>query len=201
MAARTGGTRGESGAAVVEFALVGLFLFVLVGAAFDYGMAWRTGLGINEASRTGARVGSAMGDQPSTDYYILSGAKSALESSGKLDGVERVVIFRSAVADGTIPAVCKTATSTSQECVIVDGATFQGEWSLSDFNSGAGEDGCFNLALSANWCPGDRESAQLDADYLGVWIRYRQDHFFPISGDRVMIERQSIMRLEPRVET
>lgn len=200
MARRSVGEGRESGAALVEFAFVAMLLFVLAAGAFDYGMAWRTGLAINEASRTGARVGSAMGDQPTTDYYLLSGSKAALESSGKLGEIERVVIFRSANADGVVPEQCKVAMATSQPCVIIEGDVFRSGWDIDDFNAGPGQNGCFELALVSNWCPGDRESQQLIADYIGIWVKYRQDHFFSVTGGHVMVERQSVMRLEPRVE-
>lgn len=47
-------------------------------------------MAVNEAARTGARTGSGVGPDRLADYYALSGAKSALESSGKLDRVQRV---------------------------------------------------------------------------------------------------------------
>lgn len=193
----------QKGAVVVEFALVALLLFVLLAGAFDYGMAWRAGLAINEGARTGARVGSAVGDavdpdseKALADYYALTGARSALQSSGKLDNVERVVIFRATSPEGGVPLECKTQSNPSRPCNIIDGATFRGSLSESQFR----DDGCLRTTSYARrWCPGTRNSIQLEAEYFGIWIRYREDHHFPIVGSETMIERQAVMRIEPQL--
>lgn len=189
---------------LVEFALVGMLLFALLAGAFDYGMAWRAGLAIHEGARTGARVGSALGDTVDSDtghaladYYALTGARSALQSSGKLDNVQRVVIFQATSPEGTVPEECKTQMNPSRPCNIIDGHTFR-TLSQSQFRS----DGCLSsTAYARRWCPRGRTSVQLGADYFGIWIQYREDHHFPIVGSHRMIERQAVMRIEPQVES
>lgn len=199
------GRSGERGAVLVEFALVAMLLFVLGAGAFDYGMAWRAGLTVNEGARTGARVGSAMGNLEDSgsgkalaDYYALSGARAALESSGRLADVERVVIFRSTTADGVVPAECKTQTNPNRPCNIIDGAVFRGGLSEGHFRT----DGCLtSTSYARRWCPANRNSVQLTAEYFGIWIRYRENHFFPVIGSHTMIERQAVMRIEPQIES
>ena len=95
---------GERGAVLVELAFIAMFLVILVAGTFDYGFAWRTGLAVNEAARTGARVGSGQGISRGADYYALNGVRAALDSSGLTNDVRKVVIFKSTNANGGVPA-------------------------------------------------------------------------------------------------
>ena len=72
------GCGGAAGAALVELAFVALFIATISAGAYDYGMAYREALAVNEAARTGVRTGSALGTNWQADYYALSGAKAAL---------------------------------------------------------------------------------------------------------------------------
>lgn len=192
---------GEHGAVLIEFAFVAMFLVVLLMGAFDYGQGWRAGLAVNEASRTGARVGSAMGRDRLADYYILSGAKAALESSGRLDRVERVVIFQAANPHGRVPETCKTAptVSASTRCNIMTGAEFRSDWTESNFH---GTTGCYTGAPTnrQRWCPNSRNPAQASADYVGIWITYDHAHTFTFLDDATTVSRQTVMRIEPLQE-
>lgn len=200
----------ECGAVLIEFAAVALLLFVLASAAFDYGIAWRTGLAINEGTRTGARVGSALGAGRSVapddtvsyvaDHMVLSGVKAALDSSDTIDTLDRLVIFKADSEDGRVPTSC-TGDGTppqSSSCVIISGDVFRnGGWE--DDPSAFDANGCLIGAATKDWCPSIRINDQHSADYFGIWIRYRQDHFFGITGSSVWVERQTVMRIEPRV--
>ena len=187
--------RSERGATLVEMAIVSLLLIMLVGGSFDYGMAWRVGLVTNEAARTAARTGSAMGDDPQADYYALSGAKAALQNSGRLQDVQRVVIFRADDANGSPPSDCLTKTSTDKLCNIITGSQFRGMTS-SSFNNTTG---CFTAATVKNWCPNARDDVQLTADYYGVWISTKYNHQFKWMKSSTTVSRDAVMRIEPEV--
>lgn len=192
------GDRNERGAGLVEFALVALLLFVLSGGAYDYGQAWRSGLAINEAARTGARVGSAMGSDRAADFYALSGLKAALQASGRLDDVERIVVFRADAANGRVPDACKTQNS-GANCQIIQGAAFRTSWeSTTPAANATTTAGCLNVASSKAWCPTARKDDQVVAEYYGIWIRYRHHFLFPVVGSSTTIERVAVMRIEPR---
>lgn len=190
---------GERGAGLVEFALVALLIFTLGAGAFDYGQAWRTGLSVNEAVRTGARVGSASGPTKEADFYALSGLKASLESSGDLDGVERVVVFLASDPDGKIPPSCKIGGGSG--CQTIDGAAFIANWEgggpVGAINASTG---CLNIAINKNWCPTSRNNVQQTAQYYGVWVKVGHDFIFPIMGSKTYIERTAVMRLEPKLE-
>lgn len=187
----------EGGAVVVELAIVSLFLISIFAGTYDYGQAWRTGLAANEAARTGARVGSARGPERDADFIALSGVKSALESSGKLDDVERVVVFRSTTANGRVPNACKTGSTSN--CQVITGANFQSDWEDDGVQDGTGTTGCLAIASSTGWCPTTRINDQITAEYYGIWIKLRHDYEFPLLGSGTDVARTAVMRLEPKV--
>lgn len=180
---------------LVEFALVGLILVTLLAAAYDFGMGWRTGLAANEGVRAGARVGSGQGETTTADFSLLSSMRAALESSGTLDQVERVIIFEAATEAGTVPPTCVTGNGSGQECNILTGDQFR--TFPDDPDEAIDDDGCITPAVAGRWCPDERNNIQLTADYLGVWVRIRHDYLFSILGDSIAVDRTAVMRLEP----
>lgn len=185
--------RDERGATLVEMAIIALFIITLGAGTYDLGQGWRASLAVNEAARTGARTASAMGTQPLSDYYALSGARAALGNSGMLDHVERVVIYRSATVGGEVPAACRTGSSTSSPCNILTGNQFRA-MSQSQFHATTG---CFTPAAVKNWCPSSRNNVQLHAQYFGIWIEVRQPKQFTFLGSHNIVTRDAVMRLEP----
>lgn len=195
MTRRRSDADGERGAVLVEFAFVGLILLTLLAAGFDYGMAWRTGLAANEGVRAGARVGSGQGKELTSDYSLLSSMRAALQSSGVLDDVERVVVFESATSAGRVPSGCVTGSGSGQECNILTGAQFRAF--PSNPATATDSHGCITPATTSRWCPDERIDVQLTADYLGVWVRIRHDYMFPVMGDSTTVDRTAVMRIEP----
>lgn len=199
----------ERGVVLVEMAFVAIFLVVLVAGVFDYGLAWQSGLAINESARTGARVGSGQSTSPGADYYVLTGIRASLVSSGKIDDVERVVIFKAITADGKVPTNC-TANTPSGTCNVLTQAqlkaitnnsfTFTNSWDPEAADSFPQGSGCLKAgsAVLAGWCPSARGNVQLTADYYGVWIKYRHHYQFPLLGSGVDVTRSAVMRLEPK---
>jgi Flp pilus assembly protein TadG len=200
--ARTPVSRGRAaarsivGAALVEFAFVAMFLLVLLGGTYDYGMAWRLSVITNEAARGGARTGSALGKSYLADWSALSNAKAALVSANKLSTVQLVVIYKSTAANGAAPAGCLTGTSTTATCNVLTGAQFSA-LAQSDFNTTTG---CINStkAVAANWCPSSRNNTQLTADYYGFLVKTQYTkQFKAVGGAGPTATRYVVMRLEP----
>jgi len=190
------GPDGERGAVLVEFSMVALIIVTLVAGSYDYGMAWRTGLEVTEASRTGARVGSGQGKELNADFSLLSGLRSALSSSGLLAQVQRVVIFQSTADNGRVPADCITTTGTGTACNALTGQQ------LRDMPTSIGtgtltSTGCLSASAIKKWCPTTRNNTQLTAQYMGVWVQVRHDYLFRLIGTSTLIEKTTVMRLEP----
>ncbi len=186
-----GATRRDRGAVLVEMSFVAVVLIALLGAAFDFGMSWRAGLGVIEAARTGARVGSSQGNDIDADRALLTGMYSALASSGQLAKVDRVVLFKSTTTDGQVSAACINGTSGS--CNTFTGDQFRAITSTSAISS----TGCVTNSVRRGYCPTTRNQVQLTADYIGVWVRVKYDPLFP-SIRPMDIERTAVMRLEPK---
>ena len=92
----------DRGAALVEFAVVlPLLLALLLGLA-EFGLAFRDWLTINSASRSGARVGTAAGQNAAADILVLQAIEAALGSS-TFDDVTAVVIYQSNEDGDPIP--------------------------------------------------------------------------------------------------
>ncbi|MCU1369588.1 MAG: hypothetical protein JWO77_782 [Ilumatobacteraceae bacterium] len=187
--------RGIGGAALVELAFVALLLIIISAGAYDYGLAYRQALSVNEAARTGVRTGSALGKNAQADYYALTGAKAALAASNTLDEVQKVVIYKSTTVDGNPPTTCTTNTTSSDLCVVLTGDQFRA-MTLSSFDSTTG---CFTAATIKNWCPSVRNNIQLSADYYGIWIQAKYAHQFKMLTSSTTINRDAVMRLEPDV--
>lgn len=188
--------RTERGAVLVEMSIVAVFLLTLIAGAYDYGQAWRSSLVVNEAARTGARVGSAQGPNRGADFYALSGLKSALASGGGLEDLQRVVVFR-ATASGKVPEACKTGSTSA--CQVITGTAFRTNWETQPVNSATTTTGCLVIASSKNWCPTGRDNRQEFAEYYGVWVKTRHDHDFTVFGSGTDVTRTATMRLEPKV--
>lgn len=185
--------RSERGASLVELAFVCTFLVTIIAGTYDFGQGWRGGLAVNEASRTAARTSSAMGKKWYADWYGLSGAKAALANSGMLNYVDRVVIYKSTAANGSVPTECTTATSTTQLCNIITGAQFRA-MTQANFNTTTG---CMTTATVRNWCPSSRSNIQLTSDYYGIWINVDIPKMFKFLGTTTSVSRETVMRLEP----
>jgi Flp pilus assembly protein TadG len=195
------------GVALVEFAFISMILLVLVAGAIDYGLAWRSAVVATEAGRAGARTGAAMAVSPRADYEALSGVRASLAAGGRLDDVDRVVLFRATSANGAPPASCIAQTPSGSECVVLNQAQLD-NISPSNFNYTLAADpwlpatgtGCMTsnrMLATTTWCPSSRNNTLHNAQYLGIYIRLKTDNLFPILGAQQTIERTAVMRLEP----
>lgn len=169
--------RSESGAVLLEFAFVALFLFALTMGMVEYGQAYRAQENTLAASRTGSRTAASLGKDQQADYQALSSLKAELLSSGLLDKVELVVVYRSATADGAPPDSCVSGGSSSEQCNIFTGAQ------LEVLTEGTfGTNGCSSNSVSSNWCPTSRIDDQRTADYVGLSVY--GTHSSPTSTDQ-----------------
>lgn len=187
-----GRERHERGAVLVEFATVALFLVVLLAGAFDFGMAWKTGLAVTEAARAGARVGSSSGKTTTADRDLLLSVRSALASSGMLEEVQRVVVYN-ATTSNAVPTGCKTGTGTSLACDALTGQQLRDLTTTSALDG----NGCISSSARKGYCPTARNNVQLTAHYIGVWVQVDYEYEFGLLGSTKKIERTAIMRIEP----
>ena len=184
----------ERGAVIVEFALVAMLLATLAFGILEYGYGWRSSMNVLTAARAGARSVASTGTDYQSDYFALSSVRTNLDSAGMLDGVQKVIIYKSTTADGQPPAACVNGTAVAEKCNIYTASQVQNV-ALSQFSTTTG---CMTAATIKNYCPNSRITAQGTADSAGVWVQAKQKSvtgFF--GGLGFTASRSAVMRMEP----
>jgi Flp pilus assembly protein TadG len=189
---RPPGPENERGAALVEFALVILLLFVVCTGMVEYGLAYKAQENTLAASRSGVRITANLGNGQQADYQGLASLKADLLSSGMLSQVQLVVIYKSITTNGLPPAQCLTGTPTTQLCNVFTGAQLT---ALTTTTFGA--NGCSSNSVNATWCPTSRIDDQSTADYVGVYVRIRHPYITGFFGTGLTMYQRSVMRIEP----
>lgn len=175
----------ESGAAVVESAVVVLFLMVLALGAYEYGTAFQEWLGLSAASREGARVGSSVGPldngvDDNADCRVLEAVGSALNATTG-DEVLRVTVANFDTTNGTEGS--KNIYRPRQAGDPAAQLVCQSGW----FRIGYG------------WPPATRDNMVVDRDWISVRVEYRHNwrtNFLWWSGSTDWQSR-SVMQIEP----
>jgi Flp pilus assembly protein TadG len=187
--------RREDGVALVEFALVGPVLLLLVMGLLEFGLAWRDSLTISTTARAGARIGSQLGNDRLSDYEILKGMQAAVADIPNAS-IQQLVVYKSATADGSVPAACTASGSQAGVCNVYTPADFARP--SSDF---AGANSCSTGSPDIAWCPTTRETRQsVGTDYLGVYVRVRRTFITGLFPGGITINDNTVMRVEPRPE-
>lgn len=97
-------TLRERGASMVEFALVAPLFFAVIFGGIEVGLMFRTYLGVENLSRSAARIASIERDNLGADDLILTRIAT---QAGPLQGdVTRIVIFNAPTLDSEVPAGC-----------------------------------------------------------------------------------------------
>jgi len=203
---------GERGVALVETAMVSMFLMSLVVATFELGMGWRTSITVANAARAGARVGSSLGISNQADYSALLAVAAGIQPSSGRVSINKVIIFESTSASGAVPSACLSLApgttytgSTASSCNVYSGtwitalvaggsATAFTSTATSTCTSGGG------TRPDRWWCPANRNNVQLSTgglDYFGVYVETTHSTFTKMLGTSFTIKQTSVMRIEP----
>ena len=99
----------DSGAVMVEAALVTPLLVFLLFGTLEFGLLFRSYLTLNNAAQGGARAASIAGNQLDADYKILQSIK---KESGAIQrsSVQRITIYHAANTTDEPTAGCTTGT-------------------------------------------------------------------------------------------
>ena len=149
----------ERGAAIVEFALVSVVLFVIIFGLIEGGLLVRARNSVRSSADEGARRGAIAADQQTADWQILQQLRirGALSSSR----INYVVVFAARDSTDTPTASCLAGVPQTDVCNVYERAEF--ELPASSF-------GCIDANLDANWCPSDRAQDTAGFEYIGVYI-------------------------------
>lgn len=195
--------RDDSGATLVEFALVAPLLVVLVLGTIEFGLAWRARLDVETAVSLAARQNSNLGDFRPADYESLQSMVGSIDNDAIT--ITKVVIYKATGPNGEPQnPSCLTATPSSTgngrsgACNIYHPDQLA---NLTDQRFGPGATDCDGGEWDRWWCPPNRNADQGDPpDYLGVYIEAELDATTNLFGDSFTITERGVMRLEPDPE-
>jgi hypothetical protein len=181
----------ERGTAVVEFALVLVFLLLLLAGVVDYSFTLQAKRNLSDAARSAARSGvqacignssCTAGNPGNADATALGSIRSTL--GAEASRVTRVIIFRSASANTEVPPSCLASTSGGVDglCNVIE----------RPFDTTA-------PTIPTKWVVGTRNRNNASADYLGVYVEATNKRVFGLAGPGATLFSQASFRLEPPV--
>ena len=182
----------ESGASLLEFALVVPLLLMLTFGTFEFGLFFKDYLTVSNTTRAGARVGSAAGSGADADYQILQAVKAASAAlPGGANSIEQISIYKSTSVGGGPTTTCRATSSAADKCNVYTASAFSQP--LSKFGCGLG-------SVDFAWCPTTRSDSQaLGPDFIGVWVKTTHGFVTKMFGSSTTITDHVVMRIEPRV--
>lgn len=149
----------DRGAAIVEFAVISLFLFAVVFGLIEAGLMVRARNAVHSATDDATRRGAIAGDDPLADWMILR--QLDLRGVREAATINFVVVYRADNGSELPTAACQAGTAVADECNV---------YTPADFDLAPGAFGCLSAALDNNWCPTDRVADAAVFEYLGVWV-------------------------------
>lgn len=200
--------RSERGTLTIEAVMVVAFLLTFSLASLDLGTAWRASLGISNAVRSGARVGSAAGVSSNADYQILLSLGSAL-GRNSVSEVERVVIFK-ATSTSTVPSGCLSASakttggSSGNHCNVYSSSDLAAVLASPSTVPAEFQGACPGTGTRWDrfWCPSSRINSVgvggAGPDYIGVYLNVNHATSTKLFGSSIDIDDTFVMRIEPQ---
>lgn len=191
---------GDSGATLLESAIVTPVLLLFIFGIFEFGFAFRDYLTVANSTRDAARESSVAGNVLDADYRML---RAIERGSAALpdDAIERIVVWEASGPSDTVPSSCANGTPDDGS-----GGEFCNVYTWADLTVPETDFGCQSTAAGDPvnspdrfWCPADREvSVGTGLDYVGVYVRITHEYITGLFGDDVVFEDQMILKVEPQ---
>lgn len=199
--------RRERGQALLEFATFFLFLMLLFAGIIDIGGLLTDHIGLEYASRVGARTGAVFGQRSDADCAIIGAIDATLATIPSVKLLQTTIY--KAGADG-LPAVVQHGNpeDVTQPSGVIQADIYPGDEQCIIANNTAtltcasnctcplSSDGCVQ-----NWQPnvsGNRNIQPFSEDSLGVKLDYRYTFELPLLGDGMFAASdQTVMPLNP----
>ena len=178
---------GDRGAILVETALVSLFLVIMLVGVTEYGFAWRQGTVTDKATQAAGRAAGNGADNRFADYEALHALQASMGSARNVT-VDRIVVFKSTSAAGSMDQDCLTA-SKNDVC---------NRYVAGDLSRPAGQFGCGGSSPDRFWCPTGRNRDRTpSSDYVGVHVTATYSGLTGLVPGGITITRTAIYALEP----
>lgn len=141
---------------MVEFAIIAVWLFMLIFGVIEGAFAVRARNAVNNAVDDAARKGAVAGTAADADFRIVNqlvqrGAVNAAD-------VQYVVVFRADNSTDTMHPNCAAGMPTQNECNVY----------YPPFNLNPAAYDC-SIGLGTSWCPADRVVGS-NIGFLGVYV-------------------------------
>jgi Flp pilus assembly protein TadG len=173
--------RNESGASLVEAAIILPVVLLIVFGIIEFGLAFKNALTVNSGTRAGVRTASAEPRRPSFHADTAAAVQKAITAlpSGS---VQELWIYK-ADADGD-PDGGGSAYTSCNTCSVWTWNT-----ATNSFERQPGKDWA---PASQNACVGDPNH-----DAVGVYLKVNHDFVTGFFGSRIALTDHVVMRLEP----
>ena len=170
----------ESGAALVEFALVLPVLLLVLISIFEIGAAFRNYLTVSYLAREGARMSAFLGTNINADCTMVTSLATQM-GSGDLSNLQRIEIFRADAAGNQVISDTNTFTLT-----------------------GADPTNCAHWTQVIGWPSPNRQTdvsttGTPPLDVIGVRLVLTESWMtqFPPYGGSYTVDENTIVRMEP----
>ncbi len=186
----------ESGASIIEAAIVVPILLLVVIGIMEYGLAFKDYLTVSYLSREGARIGALAGDDMTADCAILVGLGD-LVTSNDLDRIREIHIYKANPSTGAQGSAYNRALynpgNDPTQCTGQTGGQSGDGWTIS-YVGGGYSPTSRGVAVSAT-------VGGSNLDLIGVRVildRNWVTGFGPFSGSAT-VDESTITRMEPEV--
>jgi TadE-like protein len=196
--------RSESGASLVEAALIlPLFLFLILGI-IEVSLYLLDTNAVRNGSRQAARVASTAATDAFADLKALRQSRQSL--SNMTNSVDAMIIYRAVKPSDSVPAECLAALESGQPgvatataaCNIYDATKYRTADQLNfGFDLGSNND----MALwDRFWAPTGRNDSITEAggaDFVGVWVRVQHESLTGLIPKRALTSN-TVFQIEPQ---
>jgi hypothetical protein len=178
---RAVGRRGESGAVVVEFAIILPLLMTITFGIIEYSGAFHDSAIAADASRAGGRVGSALATQPGYTTSVVDAVDAAVATLPS-DSPQELWIYKANV--NGYPGTGTDFSSCGANCI-----KYLWSSSTKSFNMGAPQGG--------GWPAASHQVCTEPYDEIGVFVKIKHTFFTGFFGPNITITDHSVFRFEP----
>jgi hypothetical protein len=186
----------DRGAALIEAALVTPVLMWLLLSIMEGGLLFRDWLSLGNMTAGGVRAAAISGSDGLADYVILQNLRKTGAGLARSQ-IDHIAIFKASSATSSVPSSCKTGP--------VSGTCNTYAPSDMDLPQTSTAFGCLaGVSKDRFWCPTTRKNAVFNTngngppDWIGVYVRYTHRYISQLFGSTLVLEDQSITKLEPR---
>lgn len=171
---------------MVELAIVAVPLLIILLGLAELGLLWRNALTMDQASRSAARVGANLTDNPAADREALRALVSNLDED-ELAQIEYVVLYE-VDASGDMPAHCdigSTSVCNHYTPAMLAQLDDDSKWE------------CGSDSFDAGWCPSSRSPEFHTPVDMGVLVVAERAWLSGFFGESMDLTSLTVMRLDP----